>query len=93
MKKSRLLEIIREEITHTLSETSIDVPNPATLSPQQKSTMIKTARTATRDNSLGTVKNPVEFLEEDLLNEAPIYSVEDMAGFQSTLDKFREEGV
>jgi len=93
MKKSRLLEIIREEITHTLAETSIDVPNPAALSPQQKSTMIKTARTATRDNSLGTVKNPIEFLEEDLLNEAPIYSVEDMAGFQSTLDKFREEGV
>jgi hypothetical protein len=55
MKKSQLLEIIREEIINVLSENGS--------------------------------------LEEDLLNETPIYSVEDMAGFQSTLGKFREKGV
>jgi pyruvate/2-oxoglutarate dehydrogenase complex dihydrolipoamide acyltransferase (E2) component len=55
MKKSQLLEIIREEIINVLSENGS--------------------------------------LEEDLLNETPIYSIDDMAGFQSTLDKFREKGV
>jgi hypothetical protein len=92
MKKSRLLEIIREEIASTLGETSYagikatpdmkNDPSYKTLSSTGKIDAEKELKTG------GTVE-----LEEDLLNEAPIYSVEDMAGFQSTLDKFREEGV
>ena len=94
MKQTRLLEIIREEISNALNELlSIDVPNPAILTPQTQMNLIKTARTTARNNTIGTVKNPVEFIEEDMLNETPIYNVEDMTGFQSTLDKFREEGV
>ena len=71
MKQTRLLEIIREEISNALNELSIDVPNPTTLNPQTKMNLIKTARTTTRDNSIGTVKNPVEFIEEDMLTEGP----------------------
>lgn len=92
MKKSRLLEIIREEIASTLGETSYagikatpdmkNDPSYKTLSSTGKIDAEKELKTG------GTVE-----LEEDLLNEAPIYNVEDMAGFQSTLDKFREEGV
>lgn len=95
MKTSRLLEIIREEIVSILQEVAtIDTTkDPKRLTPDEKEVAIKTARTSTKDMTLGTSKNPVEFIEEDLLNEAPIYSVEDMAGFQSTLNKFKEEGV
>lgn len=49
MKKTRLLEIIREEISHAL--------------------------------------------EEDLLNEIPIYNVTDQEGFRKTLDDFKEKEV
>ena len=69
MKKSRLLEIIREEIAGALKEETIDVPNPAGMNPKQKEMAIKTARTSTKDMTLGTPKNPIEFVEEDQLNE------------------------
>ena len=71
MKQTRLLEIIREEISNALNEWSIDVPNPAALTPQAKINLIKTARNTTRDNTIGLAKNPVEFLEEDMLTEGP----------------------
>ena len=100
MKKSYLLEIIREEILAALNETAtIDVPGDGRkMTSQQKQQKINMARSTSGDRTLGSDKNPVEFvegfnLEEDLLNETPIYSVEDMEGFKSTLDKFREEGV
>ncbi len=100
MKKSYLLEIIREEILAALNETAtIDVPGDGRkMTSQQKQQKINMARSTSGDRTLGLDKNPVEFvegfnLEEDLLNETPIYSVEDMEGFKSTLDKFREEGV
>jgi len=96
MKKSRLLEIIREEIAGALNEGGIfTLKNP--------STDTKKGLPLTLDPDDSTEKSP-DFLrkykkvseielEEDTLNEAPIYSVEDMAGFQSTLDTFREKGV
>lgn len=99
MKKSHLLEIIREEILNILTEETIDVPgDPNRMTPQQKQQAINRARQTTKDRTLGTFAKPVDFvegnqLEEDLLNETPIYSVEDMSGFQSALEKFREEGV
>jgi hypothetical protein len=55
MKKTRLLEMIREEIRSVLRETSN--------------------------------------IDEELLNEIPIYNVDDMEGFKSTLNKFKEEGT
>lgn len=93
MKKSRLLEIIREEIAGALNEMTIDVQNPLTLKNPQKQALINKAKQTTKNPKLGTAEFPVDFVEEDQLNEAPIYSVEDMAGFQSTLDTFREKGV
>jgi hypothetical protein len=69
MKKDRLLEIIREEISAALTEETIDVPNPNGMNPKQKEMAIKTARTSTKDATLGTPKNPVEFVEEEQLDE------------------------
>lgn len=71
MKQSRLLEIIREEISAALREgETIDLPGDASrLSPKQKEAAIRTARTTSKDITLGTPKNPVEFVEEDQLNE------------------------
>ena len=92
MKKTRLLEIIREEISAALGEASYAGKNaipdikkdPAfnTLSATGKLDVTKELATG------GTVE-----LEEDLLNETPIYDVADMEGFKSTLDKFRDENV
>jgi len=69
MKQTRLLEIIREEISAALTEETIDVPNPTGMNSKQKEMAIKTARTSTKDMTLGTPKNPVEFVEEEQLNE------------------------
>jgi hypothetical protein len=71
MKKSRLLEIIREEINTVLREgETIDLPGDASrLSPKQKEAAIRTARTSAKDMTLGTPKNPVEFVEGEQLNE------------------------
>jgi hypothetical protein len=93
MKKSRLLEIIREEIASLLNESTIDVQNPGMLNDPKKQELIKKARQPTKNPKLGTADDPVDFVEEDLLNETPIYDINDMEGFKSTLDKFREEGV
>jgi hypothetical protein len=93
MKKSRLLEIIREEIASLLNESTIDVQNPGMLNDPKKQELIKKARQTTKNPKLGTADDPVDFVEEDLLNETPIYDINDMEGFKSTLDQFREEGV
>jgi len=90
MKKTRLLEIVREEIAFALNEETIDIQgDPSKLNAKQKEAAIKQARTASKDMSLGTIKNPVEFveedqLEEDLLNEKPfIDSAFDITGTSS----------
>jgi hypothetical protein len=71
MKKDRLLEIIREEISAALTESeTIDLPgDPNKLNPKAKESAIKQARTMSRDMTIGTPKNPVEFVEEEQLNE------------------------
>jgi hypothetical protein len=93
MKKNRLLEIIREEIAAILNEATIDVPNPGSLKDPQKQTLINKARQITKNPKLGTAEDPVDFIEEEQLNETPIYDVADMEGFKSTLNKFKEEGI
>jgi hypothetical protein len=93
MKKSRLLEIIREEIAAMLNEATIDVQNPGSLKDPQKQTLINKARQTTKNPKLGTADDPVDFIEEEQLNETPIYDVADMEGFKSALNKFKEEGI
>jgi hypothetical protein len=71
MKKDRLLEIIREEISAALTESeTIDLPgDPNKLNPKAKESAIKQARTMAKDMTIGTPKNPVEFVEEEQLDE------------------------
>ena len=71
MKKSRLLEIIHEEITAALHEATIDVQNPSGLKDAQKQSLINKARTNTKNPKLGTADDPVDFIEEENLNEIP----------------------
>ena len=93
MKKTRLLEIIREEISIALNEIGQS-------SEEQKATNLtiaaKKAQIAAAQKELAqlTKSGVTEVaLEEDLLNETPIYDVSDMEGFKSTLDKFRDENI
>jgi len=84
MKKTRLLEIVREEIAFALREETIDMPgDPSKLNAKQKEAAIKQARTASKDMSLGTVKNPVEFVEEDQLEEEQLNEIEQLAEMAS----------
>lgn len=69
MKSKELRKIIREAIADVLAEETIDVNNPASLTISQKDALIKQARTNTKDSSLGTVKKPVEFVEESDIDE------------------------
>lgn len=69
MKSKELRKIIREAIADVLAEETIDVSNPNALNASQKQSMIQQARTSTKDSSLGTPKNPVEFVEESDIDE------------------------
>ena len=95
MKKSRLLEIIREEISAALREGKIiDLPgDESRLSPKQKEAAIKTARTTSKDMTLGTPKNPVEFVEENQLEEDSLNEIPDFGGRfdQQVAAKYGEE--
>ena len=62
MKRSELKQQIEEIITELLNEDTIDVANPSTLTPQQKQAAINVARQSTKDQSVGTPKNPVDFV-------------------------------
>lgn len=65
MKVSELKENIRGIIRKKMDEAVIDVPNPATETPQTKKAKIDLARRTTGNKNLGTEKDPVEFIEED----------------------------
>jgi len=62
MKRSDLKKQIEEIITEFLNEDTIDVSNPSALTPQQKQSLINTAKQSTKDSTLGTAKNPVDFV-------------------------------
>ena len=64
MRISDLKKSIKEMIVAELSEATIDVSNPNALTPSQKQTFIQQARTSKKNPSLGTSKDPVEFVEE-----------------------------
>jgi hypothetical protein len=93
MKKTRLLEIIKEEITLALNEKTAlgagalgdkDFQKAFSKLPGDEKTKVTAGLKAGTETFV---------FEEDLLNEAPIYDVSDMEGFKSTLNKFREEGI
>jgi len=69
MKRKDLTAYIREQIIDELSESTIDVPNPGTLTDPQKQTFINKARSTTKNPKLGTAEDPVDFVEEADLEE------------------------
>ena len=93
MKKTRLLEIIREEISIALNEIgqSSEAQKATNLAIAAKKAQIVAAQ---KELAQLTKSGMTEIaLEEDLLNETPIYDVSDMEGFKSTLNKFRDENI
>jgi hypothetical protein len=93
MKKTRLLEIIREEISIALNEIgqSSKAQRATNLTIAAKKAQIAAAQKELAQLTKSGVTEVA--LEEDLLNETPIYDVSDMEGFKSTLDKFRDENI
>jgi hypothetical protein len=91
MKKSRLLEIIREEISTILHEGEAEEKAAKMAAIKAADLEIKALQKKKADMMKSGVAEST--LEEDMLNEAPIYDVNDMEGFKSTLNQFREEGV
>ena len=70
MKSKELRKIIREAIAEVLSEqATIDVSNPSALNVSQKQSLIKRAQASTKNTKLGTVDEPVEFVEEGDIDE------------------------
>jgi len=71
MTKSKFKEYIKEIITNTLNEATIDVQNPNNISSNDKQTLINTARVKTKNQKLGTSSDPVDFVESELTELEP----------------------
>jgi hypothetical protein len=85
MKVSELKENIRGIIRKKMGEAVIDVPNPATETPQTKKQKIDLARRTTGNKNLGTEKDPVEFIEEeDFLDDDDNTIIEDVEDVDSS---------
>jgi hypothetical protein len=91
MKKTRLLEIIREEISAALREGETE--EKAAKMAAVKATDLEIKALQKKKAEMMKTGVAETQLEEDLLNETPIYDVADIEGFKSTLDKFRDENV
>jgi len=63
--KNKLQSLIRRAINEVLSEVTIDLANP-NIPDSQKQALIQKARTTTKNPKLGTVDDPVEFVEENV---------------------------
>jgi len=85
MKRRDLYNYIKEEIVEALSESTIDVSNPGALTDPQKQTMIATARSKSKNPKLGTVEDPVDFVEEadleEMSNKADIIKIQNPEKF------------
>ena len=68
MKVKQLRKLIREAIEQVLSETTIDVANP-NMPDSQKQALIKQVRSKTGNPKVGTVEEPVDFVEGSNLKE------------------------
>jgi hypothetical protein len=73
MKVSQLEEIIRNTVRKKLSEATIDVNNPATLTSQTKQQLITKARNSTKNQKIGTADDPAEFIEETDVTQPTSY--------------------
>jgi len=87
MKKTRLLEIVREEIAFALREGEAEEKAAKAAALKAIDAKQKALDAERKDTMKGGA------LEEDLLNETPIYDISDMEGFKSTLNKFRDENI
>jgi hypothetical protein len=76
MKVSQLKEVIRNIVHKKLSEATIDVTNPGTLTPQAKQQLITKARNSTKNQKIGTADDPAEFIEEETDNTPKKYTVD-----------------
>jgi hypothetical protein len=65
MKVKQLRRLIREAIEQVLSETTIDVANP-NMPDSQKQALIKQVRSKTGNSKVGTVEEPVDFVEGEI---------------------------
>ena len=82
MKLSELKKYIEENIVEILDEGQfIDVANPSALTTATKSALVNKARQSTKDNTIGTATNPVEF------GEGKDEEVEDTYGKEDEDDK------
>lgn len=89
MKK--LEKIIKEAILEVMAETAtIDISNPQ-ISPQQKASLIQTARAKTKNPNLGTINDPVEFVEEGEIDEMARISIKYKIGDLSKLDDLSDK--
>jgi hypothetical protein len=94
MKKTRLLEIIREEITSVLNEASTTYAGKTAIDDLKKDPKFSTLSGDGKMDAEEKLKSGgTVTIGEEQLNETPIYDINDMEGFKSTLNKFREEGV
>ena len=91
MKKTRLLEIIREEISAALREGEAE--DKAAQSAALKAADLEIKALQKKKAELQKSGVSETQLEEDQLNETPIYDISDMEGFKSTLNKFRDENT
>jgi hypothetical protein len=78
MKVSQLKENIRNIVRKKLSEATIDVTNPGTLTSQTKQQLITKAKNSTKNQKIGTADDPVEFIEEETDNTPKKYTVADI---------------
>jgi hypothetical protein len=74
MKVSQLKENIRNIVRKKLSEATIDVTNPGTLTSQTKQQLITKARNSTKNPKIGTADDPAEFIEEETDNTPKKYT-------------------
>jgi hypothetical protein len=91
MKVSELKENIRGIIRKKMGEAVIDVPNPATETPQTKKQKIDLARRTTGNKNLGTEKDPVEFIEEeDFMDDDDNTIIEDVEDIDDKDPTFKD---
>jgi DNA repair exonuclease SbcCD ATPase subunit len=93
MKIKEFKSFIREEIIGVLSEDTIDVPvDPNKLTQDQKRNFINTAKVKTKNPTLGTPANPVDFVEEELNEMAVSYNlnVDKAQELKDIIDKAKE---
>ena len=88
MKVSELKETIRAKVREAVT---VKLAGGTTLTPQQKSAKINQLRTTTGDQTVGSEKNPVEFVkEEDFLDDDDSIIIEDVEDIDDKDPTFKD---